>query len=251
MLKRVWFKCFWGSLTLLALGTSLALAQEGQPVPKTKTPAAHPSSPVAAGMAQADESPWTKLCTKNDQTDNRQICLVQHGGIDPETGIVLGTVAVRSVEGEDRQALVVGLTTAYSLVIPVGVQIKIDDSEQISLQYVFCFSSSCQAQIELTKENLDKMRKGKQMILSAMTMQQRSMGFPVPLPGFGNAYDGPPADNAKFEEAWRQLMEKSRQRQIELANKIAAQQKEQSTQQLQAGAPPQVGVQVPAQPPSH
>jgi hypothetical protein len=45
-------------------------------------------------------------------------------------------------------------------------------------------------------------------------------------------------------------MEKSSQRQIELANKIAAQQKERSTPQPQAGAPPQAGVQVPAQPPA-
>jgi invasion protein IalB len=249
MLKRVGFKCFWGSLILITLGTSLALGQEGQPVPKTKAPAAHPSTPAPAGTAQTDESPWTKLCTKNNQTDNRQVCLVQHGGIDPETGIVLGTVAVRSVEGEDKQALVVGLTTAYSLVMPAGMQIKIDDSEPILLRYVFCFSASCQAQIELTKENLDKMRKGKQMIVAAMTMQQRSIGFPVPLPGFGNAYDGSPADNAKFEEAWRQLMEKSNQRQLELANKVAQQQ--QSAQQPQAGVPPQAGVQVPAQAPAH
>jgi len=79
-------------------------------------------------------------------------------------------------------------------------------------------------------------------------LKRHLMGFPVPLPGFGNAYDGPPADNAKFEEAWRQLMEKSNQRQIELAKKVAQQQ--QSAQQPQAEVP-QAGVQVPAQPPAH
>ena len=131
------------TLLVLALGTSLAMAQEAQPVPKTKAPAAHPSSPVAAGVAQADESPWAKLCTKNEQAGNKQICIIQHGGLDAETGIVLGTAAVRSVEGEDKQNLLVGLTTAYSLVIPVGVQVKIDDGEPISLQYVICFATSC------------------------------------------------------------------------------------------------------------
>ena len=40
-------------------------------------------------------------------------------------------------------------------------------------------------------------------------------------------------------------MEKSHQRQIELANEAAAQQKEQGAQQPQAGAPPQAGAQVP------
>jgi len=233
----------WNLLTLaFALGTSLAVAQEGQPTPTTKAPKAATAAPAAAraagvpaagaeAVAQADESAWVKLCTKNEQTGNKQLCLVRHEGLDPNTGTVLATAAVRSIEGEDKQNLLVGVTTAYSLVIPVGVQIKIDDSEPIALQYAVCSSTDCQAQMELTKEIFDKMRNGKQIIVAVMNMQQKTMGFPVPLTGFGKAYDGPPADNAKYEEARRQMMEKSRQRQIELANKVAEQKKEQGAEQ--------------------
>ena len=100
----------WNLLALaLALGTSLAVAQEGQPVPKTQAPKQAPAAPVAgpsaapvaagAGVAQADESPWAKLCTKNEQTGNKQTCVIQHWGLDAETGIMLGTAGVRSVEG--------------------------------------------------------------------------------------------------------------------------------------------------------
>ena len=202
----------------------------------------------AFAQTKADESPWVKLCKKNEQTSDKESCLILHGGLDAKTGIVLGTATVRSVEGE-TETLLVEVTTDYSLVIPAGVQIKIDDHEPILLQYAFCFATSCQAQTELTKEIFDKMRNGKQMIVAAMNMQQKTMAFPVPLTGFGKAYDGPPVDNAKYEEAWGQLMEKSRQRKIALANKMAAQQKKQGTQQPQAGAPPQAGAQVPAQPP--
>jgi hypothetical protein len=46
-------------------------------------------------------------------------------------------------------------------------------------------------------------------------------------------------------------MERSRQRQIELANKVAEQKKVQGAEQPQAGAPPQAGAQIPAQPPPH
>ena len=252
-----------GSWNLLALafafGTSLAVGQEGQPVPKTMVPKATPAAPAATPAAAppgapaagaeggSEESGWVKLCRKNEQTNNKQICLVQHERLDPNVGIVLAAPAVRSVEGEDKQSLMVGVTTAYSLVIPAGVQIKIDDSEPISLQYVVCLPTSCQAQMELTKEIFDKMRNGKQMMVAAMNMQQKSMGFPVPLTGFGKAYDGPPVDNAKYEEARRQMMEQSRQRQIELANKIAEQKKVQGTEESQVGAPPKAGAQVPAQ----
>jgi hypothetical protein len=57
------------------------------------------------------------------------------------------------------------------------------------------------------------------------------MGFRVPLNGLGKAYDGSPADDDKYEEARRQMAEKFRQRQIELARK--------SAEQPPAGAPPQ------------
>ena len=212
----------------LTLGMTLAVAQ-GQPVPKTTVPKAAPAAPAAAPAgapaagagAGPEESAWVKLCLKNDQTGNKQICLVNHEGLEPNTGMVLVAAAVRTIEGEDKQNLLVRLPTAYSLVIPAGVQIKIDDSEPISLQYAVCFPTSCQVQMELTKEMFDKMRKGKQMVVAAMNMQQKTMAFPVPLTGFGKTFDGPPVDNAKYEEARRQMMEKFRQRQMELANKAA------------------------------
>jgi invasion protein IalB len=238
----------WNLLVLaFALCTSLAVAQEGQQVPKT-TPAGPATTPGAAA-AQGKGSAWVKLCSKNEQTGNKQLCLVKYEELDPNTGMRQIIVAARSVEGEDKQTLLFGVTTAYTLVMPVGVQIKIDDNQPIPLKYTFCLSSHCQAEMTLTKEGiLDGLRKGKQMIVAAMNMQQKTMAFPVPLTGFGKTFDGPPADNAKYEEAQRQMMETIRQRQIDLANKVADQKKVQGGEQPQAGAP-QAGTQVPAQPP--
>jgi invasion protein IalB len=223
----------------LALGTTLAIAQETT-APKAAAPA--PAAPAAGAQAAArEDSGWVRLCLKIEQTGNKQICLVNHEGLEPNTGMVLVAAAVRSIEGEEKQHLLVRLPTAYSLVIPAGVQIKIDDDQPISLQYAVCFPTSCQVQMELTKEMFDKMRKGKQMVVAAMNMQQKAMAFPVPLTGFSKTFDGPPVDNAKYEEARRQMMEKFRQRQIELANKAAEaqQKKEQAGGQAQAeGAAP-------------
>jgi invasion protein IalB len=241
-----------GSSSLLALafalGTSLAVAQEGQPVPKTKVPMAAPAAPAATPTPEGvpasgveTGSAWLKLCQKNEQTGNKQVCLVRYEGLDPDTRSVQIIVVVRSVEGEDKQTLLVGPTTAYTLVIPFGIKIQIDDAEPIRLQFAVCFSMSCQVQMELTKEIFDKMRKGKQMIVAAMNMQQKTMGFQVPLTGFSKAFDGPPVDAAKYEEAQRQMMEKVRQRQIELANKAKEGAKPQT-----GTPPPQAGVQPPA-----
>jgi invasion protein IalB len=228
----------------LAMGATLAVAQEGQSVLKTTTPKAVPAARATAPAAasadapaagpeagQANGSAWVKLCSNNEQTGFKQVCIVKYEGVDPNTGTVLVTAAVRSVEGEDKQDLLVGVTTTATLVIPVGVQIKFDDGQPISLKYATCLPPSCQAQTELTREIFDNMRKGKQMVVAAMNVQQKTMGFQVPLIGFGKTYDGLSADNAKYEEARRQMAEKFRQRQIELAKKAA--------EQPPAGAPPQ------------
>ena len=247
-----------GSWNLLVLAfsllTSLAVAKEGQQVPKTTpaatTPGALPAGPPAAGVgaAQGKGSAWVKLCSKNEQTGNKQLCLVKYEELDPNTGLRQIIVAARSGEGEDKQTLLFGVTTAYTLIMPAGVQIKIDDGEPISLQYDLCFPTSCQGELELTKDMFEKMRKGKLMVVAAMNMQQKALAFPVPLTDFGKTFDGPRADNAKYEEAQRQMMETIRQRQIDLANKVADQKKMQGGEQPQAGAP-QAGTQVPAQPP--
>jgi invasion protein IalB len=224
----------------LVLGSTIAVAQDGQPVPKTTVPKSAPApagaAPAAAPGAAAEESAWVKLCLKNEQTGGKQVCLVNHEGLEPNTGMVLVAAAVRSTEGDDKQHLLVRLPTAYSLVMPAGVQIKIDDGEPIQLQYAVCFPTSCQVQMELSKEMFEKMRKGKQMTVAAMNMQQKAMAFPVPLTGFSKTFDGPPVDNAQYEAARKAMMEKFRQRQMELANKAAEAQQKKDTAGGQAQA---------------
>jgi invasion protein IalB len=242
----------------LALGLAMpvAMAQQVQPkasqvqkaqpaAPAVGAPAAPAAAPAggagagdAAAAGGATEDAWVKLCMKSEQTNNKEICLTNHEGLEPNTGMVLIAAAVRKVEGEDKQQLLVRVPTAYALVIPAGVQIKIDDGQPISLQYTICFPTSCQVQIELTKELFDTMRKGKQMVVAAMNIQQKTMGFPVPLTGFAKAYDGAPVDSAKYEESRRQLREVFRKRQAELAAKAA---EAQAKKEAQTGAPPAPG----------
>ena len=223
----------------LAMGINFAVAQEGQPVPKTTVPKSAPAAPAAGAPAAGaqggpEDSAWVKLCLKNDQTNNKQVCLVNHEGLEPNTGMVLVAAAVRSIEGEDKQNLLVRLPTAYSLIMPAGVQIKIDDGEPIALQYAVCFPTSCQVQMELSREIVDKMRKGKQMIVAALNAQQKTMAFPLPLSGFSKTFDGPPVDNVAYQEARAQMMRASREHQAELAKEAT-----EARIRQQVGAQPQ------------
>jgi len=208
----------------LGCGTTIATAQQGQEVPKT--------APTTAGAGA--ESSWVKVCTTDEKTGNKQVCLIRHEGLDPKTGAILISVAVRTIEGEDKKHLLVNVPTAYSLVMPAGVQIKIDEGEPVQLQYAVCFPTSCQVQMELSREIVDKMRKGKQMIVAALNAQQKTMAFPLPLSGFSKTFDGPPVDNVAYQGARAQMMRASREHQAELAKEAT-----EARIRQQVGAQPQ------------
>jgi invasion protein IalB len=263
--------CGGAAALILALAAPVATAQqEGQVQPKSTQPKSAPpagaaggapaGAPGAAPKAAADAPPqdaWVKLCMKNEQTQKKEICLINHEGLEPNSGMVLITAMVRKVEGEDKQQLIIRLPTAYALVIPAGVQAKIDEGKPIDLQYMICFPAGCQAQTDLTADVFDSMRKGKQMLVAAVNFQQKTMGFPVPLSGFNKAYDGPPADPVKYEESRKQLMEMFRKRQAELAAKAAQAEQKKGTDQTgampgampaPAGQPPAPGMTAPKKP---
>jgi len=249
--------CAGAGALALALATPQAVAQETPAVKTTPVPKAPPAAGApAAGAAGAaptaangtpPEDAWVKLCMKSEQTQQKEICLVNHEGLEPNTGMVLIAAAVRKVEGEDKQQLLIRVPTAYALVMPAGVQLKIDEQQPIQLQYTICFPTSCQVQLELTKELMDSMRKGKQMVVAAMNIQQKTMGFPVPLTGFAKAYDGAPVDSVKYEESRRQLMEMFRKRQAELAAKAAEAEQKKGAADPTGAAAPQAAGQPPAQ----
>lgn len=252
--------CGGAAALALTLAAPLALAQqEGQVQPKSTQPKTAPAAGAAAGGAAAAapggapgaaaqapaQDAWVKLCMKNEQTQNKEICLINHEGLEPNSGMVLITAMVRKVEGEDKQQLIVRLPTAYALVIPAGVQAKIDENKPIDLQYMICFPAGCQAQIDLTPEVFDAMRKGKQMVVAAVNFQQKTMGFPVPLSGFNKAYDGPAADPVKYEESRKQLMEMFRKK-AEVAAAKAAQGQAPGQTGAMPGAMPAPAGQAPA-----
>jgi invasion protein IalB len=220
---------------IFGFGTTLAVAQQQ---PNTTPPKS------GTQKVRVDYSAWVKICDKSEKTQNKQICLVKYEGLDPKTGDVEVSAAVRTIEGEGKQDLVVGMPSTHTLVIPAGVQVKIDDGEPITLQYKLCIKQSCQAQAELTKPVLDMMRKGERMLVVALDIRQKPVVFKVPLNGFIKTFDGEPVDEAKYKE--------TRSRMLMAVKKAAEDQQRQEqvgqSQAPAAGAQPKATITVPKMP---
>ena len=114
---------------------------------------------------------------------------------------------MRTVGGDDAQHLVVNLPASYSLVVPAGVEIKVDEGKPIQLQYSVCLPTNCQVQQVLSKEMVDQMRAGQRMFVAAVNAQQKTMAFPIPLKGFAKTFDGAPVNNAAYQETRNQMLQ--------------------------------------------
>lgn len=181
------------------------------------------SAPVAAQDAgeKKPQAAWVKLCEKapslQEEGKELNVCLTHHERIDGNTGRVLVSAAIRQVDGNDTKSLMVMVPLGMAL--PAGVQAKIDENEPIKLRYTLCHVGGCTAEVEATDEIMEQFRKGEQIIVAAVNLAGKPIGFPVPLSGFTDAYAGDPVDNEKYREARQRLMQSIQQRQIAMMQK--------------------------------
>jgi len=247
----------------LAVATVAAPAQqpaapkkEQQPAKKdtkAKAPPAAAKAPAAEGDKQ--QTFWVKLCEKSPivvpdkegkpSRDVRNICLTHHERIDGNSGIVVISAALRQVEGEEKQHLMLMVPLGTALAPGLRATIfnaeqwdkiqkneKFDDSklQPIQFSFSFCHHAGCTAEIEATKDLIDQFKAGAGIMVLAYNAQRQLVAFPVPLTGFNEALAGEPVDNEKYSEARKaammqiaarqqQLAEEARKRQAEAAEK--------------------------------
>ena len=237
---------------VLAGGVALALAF-GLAAPGALAQDAKKAAPAAkdakAAPAQKVEkqSAWVKLCEKSplvrhdkegkEIKEEKNICLTHHERLDGNSGMVLVSAAIRQVEGNDNDHLMI--MVPLGMAIPPGLKAavytkeqwekaakneQIDDKElkPIDLKFSLCHPSGCTAETEATKEIVDQMKTGGGIMVLAMNAQAQPIGFPVPLDGFSEAFAGQPVDNAEYKKARGQLMAQIRQRQQEAYEKFKA-----------------------------
>ncbi|HRD75759.1 MAG TPA: invasion associated locus B family protein [Hyphomicrobiaceae bacterium] len=220
--------------------TAIAAPVLAQQVPPKKAapPAGAPAAAAPAAPA-APQSAWVKLCEKitfkgvdkdkKEVQQEKSICLTHHERLDGQTGMVLISAAVRQIEGQPKNAMMVMVPLGMMLTPGLHVKIlskdlwekaskneKIDDSKLKGTKFVFtlCHPAGCTAEIEATPELLTEMKAGGGLVVYAVNAAGQVIAFPIPLVGFAAALDGTPVDNKMYSEARKQLMDEIRKRQI-------------------------------------
>jgi invasion protein IalB len=165
-------------------------------------------------------SPWVKFCGKNQETGNKQVCVVTKDG-KLENGMPVAIVQLFEPEGQPK---VLRITVPLGMQLQHGTRLILDQEQPMQEPYKICFPVGCMSDYPVTDDMVTKLKKGKMITLQAINMQGTPISLPMPLTDFGKAYDGPPTDPKVFEEQQKKLQEELQKKAEEARKKLESQQ---------------------------
>jgi invasion protein IalB len=240
-----------GALALslgLVMADSAAYAQSAQK-PAASPPAAAPAAPgaPAAGAPpaggqpqgpvrlelQALQSPWTKICGK-DQGNNKEVCYTTRDFGQAADQPPTLAVAVYQMSGDDRR--IARFLLPVALMLTPGFRLIIDKGEPVQGHFAICFPNGCFAEAELHGPEIANLKKAQTVSIQVRNQVNNEVTFVVPMKDFAAAFDGPAIDPKVLQQQQQEL-----QKQLE---EKAKEQREQLEKQQQSSTP------APAAPPA-
>lgn len=209
---------------VLALSISSVSAQKAQ----KKAPAAKKEKSSVAWIKLCDTAEFApKDPNSKAKPVKKKLCLVRHETLDGRTGLVVVSAAIRIIEGQKINRLIVQVPLGVS--IRAGISVGIDDHPEYRFAYMFCHTEGCTAEAEASEEMITRLKKGKALRVTGINMRGQQFVLPVTLSGFGSAFAGKAADSKKYYQerfaTQRALMTNFRKRQAERLKKAREEQK--------------------------
>ena len=192
-------------LAALVFSAAASYAQE-TPAPPAQQP---PLSPEIAAAAAKDEPPeppsWIKQCA--DQKESGKTLCQTARDLRGPNGQVLASLAVSEEKGSGKRKL--SIAVPPGLQIQPGIRVFVDEQNTANARYTICYPAACVVEADATDAVVGAMKKGKVLIIQAITIEGKGATFPVSLPGFGKAFDDEPMPNdqfAKIQKDWADKM---------------------------------------------
>jgi invasion protein IalB len=172
------------------------------------------STGTVSAQAQRPDG-WFKVCAKQENND---ICNTQFQSV-ASTGQVLTAISLIDVKGEVNRR-VFQITVPSGRLIPAGIKLRVDDKQETTLPYLYCFPQSCIAEVKLDDELVKILKAGGKLTVTSTNVQQRPNPIEVSLNGFTAAYDGPAIKQEELANRQRELQEELRKKAEEARKKL-------------------------------
>jgi invasion protein IalB len=199
------------AIAVLALASvSPSAAQQRGTPQRPAQPAAAPAQPEQP-KASLIYSKWTKVCTEDSDakpTERKRVCMT---GKEARLESGLPAASVVLIE-RDKDKKVLRVLLPLGMQIPPGARIAIDQGRPVPGAYAICLEEGCVAEYEVSGDMLNRLKKGKQLAVQAITGDGQAISVNLPLDEFAKTHDGKPADPAAFEDEQRRRAEDMQRR---------------------------------------
>lgn len=181
---------------------------------------------VSGAFAQEAAKPdaWVKICNK-DPKSQKELCLVTQE-LRTATGQFLASVAIREIKGEARKTMVIAVPPG--MLIQPGLRTAVDSGKRQEAKYGICFPNACYAELVIDDAFVASLKKGNNLILTALNQQAKEVPFKLTLAGFTKVYDGAPLDAAELQQKQQQLQDELKKRAEAARQKLIDEQKKAS-----------------------
>jgi invasion protein IalB len=223
-------------------GAALAQTEKKPAAPAAPAPAPAPLAPAAPLQApgapaapapqsaepvkldlQASQSPWTKVCGK-DQGNGHEVCYTTRDFGQAADSPPTLAVAVYQMQGEDRR--IARFLLPVALMVQPGFRLIIDKGEPIQGHFAICFPNGCFAETDLNGAAIANLKKATTISVQVRNQVNNQVTFNVPMKDFATAFDGPAVDPKLLEqqqqELQKQLEEKAKQQREQLEKQQSA-----------------------------
>jgi invasion protein IalB len=194
-----------GAALVIAIAASPAVAQD----------AAAPGQDVTV-----PEPEWVKLCSENPET-NQEVCVISREQ-RAATGQLMAAVSIRQVE--DQTSLVAAVPPG--MLLRPGLQVQIDDAEATGVPYSICFPNLCFAEAEIDSDYIEKMKRGRKLVITTLNQEARPVNFAISLMGFTASYEGEALDPVRLAEEQQRLQDELKRKADEARQQLIERQRQ-------------------------
>jgi invasion protein IalB len=190
--------------------------------------AAAVSSAAAQGPASPGESAavpdpdWIKLCSENPE-NNQQICVTSREQ-RAQTGQLIAAVSIREVE--DQKFLVAAVPPG--MLLRPGLQVQVDGSDPTGVAFSICFPNLCFAEAEIDGDYIDKLKRGRKLVITTLNQEARPVNFDISLMGFTASYEGEALDPVRLQEEQQRLQHELKRKADEARQQLIERQRQQA-----------------------
>lgn len=145
---------------------------------------------TASASTVEEKTPPTGWITKCDEQEEGSACTVEHTILVAKTRQRLVTVTFKIEPDATLPALMIQLP--LGLFLPDGMELQIDGKDSQHLPIQTCNAKGCYAGSTVSREMLTSLMAGEGLTVTFRNLAKKVMTVPVPLAGFGPAYQKVP-----------------------------------------------------------